>query len=152
MAKNSFLAVLMVTLGLGLASCAQSDEEGATAQDVERETRELIDTLRQYSADQRDVAVEEAGQALENLDDKIQGLEARIDRNWESMSEETRDRTRTNLSALREQRSELAEWYENFRNSSTGAWEEMKKGFTDAYQGLSDSWVEARREYEADND
>ncbi len=152
MEKYSFFAVLMVTLGLGLASCAQSDGDGATAQDVERETTELINTLRQYTADQRDVAVEEAGQALENLDGKIQELEARIDRNWETMSQETREQTRANLSALRDQRGELSEWYENFSNSSAGAWQEMKKGFTDAYQGLSDSWVDARREFESDNE
>lgn len=152
MKKHSFLAMLVVTLGLGLASCAQSDDNGATAQDVEEETRELINTLRQYTADQRDEAVEEASQALENLDGKINELEARIDNNWDSMSQEARQNARANLTALREQRSELAEWYESFRNSSAGAWNEMKKGFTDAYQVMSDSWVDAKREYEADNE
>ncbi|WP_394171315.1 hypothetical protein [Saccharospirillum alexandrii] len=148
-----FTAVLIaVVLGLGLASCAKSEDDVVTAQDVEQETRELISTLRQYTANQRDEAVAEAGEALERLDGKINELEARIDNNWESMSQQARQDARANLNRLREQRSELAGWYDSFRNSSAGAWDEMKKGFTDAYQVMSDSWVNARREFEDDNE
>mgnify|MGYP001627769767 CR=1 FL=1 len=149
----SFLTAVLiaVTLGLGLASCAKSDDV-VTAQDVEQETRELINTLSQYTANQREEAVEKAGQALERLDSKIDELETRIDNNWESMSQQARQDARANLNRLREQRSELAGWYDNFRNSSAGAWDEMKKGFTDAYQVMSDSWVDARRAFEDDDE
>jgi len=152
--KLSFFAVVVITvaLGLGLASCSKSDDDVVTAQDVEQETRDLKNTLRQYTANQRDEAVEEAGQALERLDGKIDELETRIDNNWESMSQQARQDARANLNRLREQRSELAGWYDNFSNSSAGAWDEMKKGFTDAYQVMSDSWVNARREFEDDNE
>lgn len=154
MEKRSFFAVLIitVTLGLSLASCSKSDDDVATARDVEEETRELINTLRQYTANQREEAVEEASQALERLDEKINELEARIDNNWDTMTQQAREDAQANLNSLREQRSELAGWYERFRNSSAGAWDEMKKGFTDAYQVMSDSWVNARREFEADNE
>lgn len=151
--RSFFTAVLIaVALALGLASCTKSDDDVVTAQDVEQETRELINTLRQYTANQRDEAVEEAGQALERLDGKINELDTRIDNNWESMSQKARQDARANLNRLREQRSELAGWYDNFRNSSAGAWDEMKKGFTDAYQVMSDSWLNARREFEDDNE
>jgi TolA-binding protein len=154
MEKHSFLAVLviMAVLALSLASCTQSDEDGTTAQDVEEETTQLISTIRQYTAEQRDEAIDEASQALEKLDGQINELESRIDRNWDTMSEQTRQQARDNLERLRERRSELADWYDNFRNSSAGAWDEMKAGFTGAYRVMSDSWVNAKREFEADNE
>ncbi|HET8905310.1 MAG TPA: hypothetical protein VFN16_15035 [Saccharospirillum sp.] len=154
MEKHSFFAVLMVTATLSLSSvsCAQSDEEGTTAEDVQEDTTELLSTLRQYTADQRDEAIDEASQALEKLDGQISELESRIDRNWDTMSEQARQQARDNLDNLRERRSELADWYDEFRNSSADAWDEMKAGFTGAYKVMSDSWVNAKREFEADNE
>jgi TolA-binding protein len=155
MERNSFLAVLIIVsaVGLSLTSCTQSDEDGTTAQDVEVETTQLISTIRQYTAEQRDEAIDEASQALEKLDGQINELESRIDRNWDTMSEQTRQQARDNLERLRERRSELADWYDDFRNSSAGAWDEMKAGFTGAYRVMSDSWVNAKREFEeADNE
>ena len=150
--RSTFAAVFTtVALALGMASCSKSDD-AVTAQDVEQDTRELISTLRQYTANQRDEAVAVASEALERLDGKIGELEARIDNNWESMSQQARQDARASLDRLREQRSELAGWYDRFRNSSAGAWDEMKKGFSDAYQVMSDSWVNARREFEDDTE
>jgi len=154
MKKHSFIAVLIVavTFGLSLTSCSQSDDSDTTAQDVEVEAREFISTLGQYSANQRDEAIDKARQALENGDSQISELEERIDRNWDSMSEETRQQARDNLSRLRERRGELGEWYDDFKGSSAGSWDGVKEGFTDAYQKMSDSWVNAKREFEADKE
>lgn len=154
MEKHSFLAALTVavTLGLSSASCAQSDEGGTTAQDVQEDTRELLTTLRQYTADQRDEAINEARQALDKLDGQITELESRINRDWDTMSQQARQRASDNLEALRQRRSELAGWYDQFRNSSAGAWDEVKAGFTGAYKVMSDSWVNAKREFEADDE
>lgn len=48
--------------------------------------------------------MEEAGQALERLDGKINELDTRIDNNWESMSQKARQDARANLNRLREQK------------------------------------------------
>lgn len=154
MDKRSFLAMLCVSgaLVLSSASCAQSDDDGTTVQDVEEETTQFLNTLRQYSAEQRDEAIDEASQALEKLDGRIMELESRIDRNWDTMSQQAREQARENLDSLRERRSELAGWYDEFRQSSASAWDEMRAGFTGAYRVMSDSWVNARREFEADDE
>ena len=59
-----------------------------------------------------------------------------------------RQKVKANLKALRQQRNELAEWYGGLKNSSADAWEQMKKGFSNAYQALSDSWEKAKGEFE----
>ena len=154
MRKQSFIAVFIVAVasGLSLTSCSQSENAETTAQDVEVDARELIDTLGQFTANQRDEAIEKARQALENVDSQVSELEQRIDRNWDTMSEEARQQARENLSRLRERRGELGEWYDDFKSSSAGAWDGMREGFTDAYQRLSDSWVNTRREFETDTE
>jgi chromosome segregation ATPase len=130
---------------------AQSGNDTATAQDVKKETKELINTLQQYTVAQRDQAVKEADQALKKLDGRIDALESRVDNNWDKMTQAARQKARASLKALRQQRNELAEWYGSFKNSSADAWEQMKKGFSDAYQAISDSWEKAKSEYDKDN-
>ncbi len=151
MRKNIFFLNVIAVLLFGCLSIAQaqSDNETVTGQDVKKETKELLTTLQEYTVEQRDQAVEEAGQALTKLDRRIGELERRIDDNWDKMTQAARQRARANLQTLREQRNELAEWYGSFKNSSAGAWEQMKKGFSDAYQAMSDSWEKAKREYDA---
>lgn len=148
---------LILTMITVMALCfiplaqAQSGNDTTTAQDVKKETQELINTLKQYTIDQRDQAVREADQALEKLDGRLDELESRVDRNWNQMTQAARQKARANLKTLRQQRNELAEWYGSFKNSSADAWEQMKKGFSDAYQTISDSWEKAKSEYDKDN-
>ena len=150
--KKSVIAAITVTaLSFTSFEHAQSSSERATAQDLQQETSELLSTLKQYTADQRDEAIESAEQAVTKLDRRIDELENRIDNNWDEMSAAARQEARANLRALRQQRNELAEWFGGFKNSSAGAWEQMKQGFSDAYQALSDAWGEAAAEYESDN-
>ena len=152
MKKNMLFAALTVaTLSLAPVIHAQSGSDRVTAQDVKKETQALISTLKQYTADQRDKAVKSAEQALKKLDGRIDELEERVDNNWDKMSAAARQKARANLRTLRQQRNELAEVYGGFKNSSAGAWEQMKKGFSDAYQAMSDAWEKARGEYESDN-
>lgn len=130
---------------------AQSSNDSVTAQDIKKETQELLHSLQQYTVDQRDQAVKEADQALKKLDERIDKLESRVDNNWDKMTQAARQKARDNLQVLRQQRNELAEWYGSFKHSSKNAWEQMKKGFTDAYQAMSDSWHKAKREFERNN-
>jgi hypothetical protein len=77
-------------------------------------------------------------------------LQERIDDNWQNMSEAAREDARATLKALRQQRLLVAEWYGGLKNSSTEAWDHMKKGFSDAYQSLRGSWQKAEKEFEKD--
>lgn len=144
-------ALTATTLCFTSAIHARSNSDNVTAEDVQKETQELISTLKQYTAEERDEAIESAEQALETLDDRIDKLENRVDNNWDKMTDAARQKARANLRALRQQRNELAEWYGGFKNSSASAWEHMKKGFSDAYQAMIDAWEKATAEYESDN-
>lgn len=143
--------IAMMMFSLVVIAQAQSSNDAVTAEDVKKETKELIDTLQQYTVEQRDQAVKEAEQALKKLDGRIDELENNIDNNWDKMTQSARQKARANLKELRQQRNAVSESYGSFKSSSAGAWEEMKKGFSDAYQSMSDAWGKAKKEYDKDN-
>lgn len=65
------------------------------------------------------------------------------------MSQAAREKTRENLKTLRKKRNQLAEKYGSLKASSTSAWEEMKQGFSQAYEALGDAWAKALDEFDA---
>lgn len=50
------------------------------------------------------------------------------------------EQSRLTLKSLRDQRTQVAEWYGSLKSSSAGAWEQMKTGFSSANSALHDAW------------
>lgn len=110
---------------------AQTEKANTSIEEAKKETEDLLQTIGSYTADKRDEAVQKAKEGLNKLDERIDALEARIDKNWDKMNGAAREEARENLRPLRKQRNQVAEWYVNMKTSSAGAWNLMKKGFSD---------------------
>ena len=149
----AFLAMglLMGLLVVSGSAAAASSDDKASMDDIKKETNDLIQSLKRYSADQRDEAVQEAKAALARIDQRIDALETQIDGKWDQMSQSVRERTRDSLRALHKQRNEAAQWYGSLKTSSAGAWKDMKQGFSDAYQKLSEAWERSRQAFGESN-
>jgi chromosome segregation ATPase len=152
--SSVIVVVLIAVFGIasGCSDQTSTDKTTAkidktTAKEVKQEMQDFLQTLSSYTADQRDEAVRKTKTALGNLDSRIDALETSIDSNWDRMDKAAREKARTNLKALRKQRTELAEWYGSLKSSSADAWEQVKKGFSDAYTALSDAWEKAVNEF-----
>jgi hypothetical protein len=107
--------------------------------------------LKSYAAEKKDEAVANANSAMATFDKRMDALEARIDKNWDSMSESARMKARETMRTLREQRTKVAEWYGGMRVAGAEAWSEVKQGFSDAYQSLSETWQESEQEISSEN-
>lgn len=142
------LSVVMTLIMLGaILSCdAEVPGDDTSAEEVKRETRELLDALGSYTADQREEALERSRGALDRLDERIEALDAKVRENWNEMDAETREQTLESLEALRERRMKLAEWYGGMKNSAGEAWQHVKGGFSDAYRSFSESLEESEEE------
>jgi len=81
-----FTFMLIAVLGIALPGYAETSSEKTSIEEVKQETQDLIQTLKAYSADQRDEAIQETRSALKNLDKRIDALETRIDSNWDNMN------------------------------------------------------------------
>jgi hypothetical protein len=137
--------------GLGMAQpvfCATSAET-TTAADIKQETLELLQALKAYSVEQRDKAVEQASIALDNLDRRIEKLEADMLAQWDDMDQATRAKTQASLQALRQQRTRVAEWYGSMKSGSANAWAQIKQGFSSAYEELQEAWESSEKEIDS---
>ena len=147
--------ISLVVMALSLAASpaiyaenhAKNHDNQATSQEISQDATALISSLKDYSIEQRDKAVNKAQQVLANMDNKIDALENRIDKNWDNMSTQARDKTKATLKTLRQQRNKLSEQYGRIQSSSAAAWNDMKDGFANAYNALSNSWQEAEQAF-----
>ena len=129
-----------------LCSAAPASDK-TSLEDVKKESKDLVQTLKGYSAAQRDEAIARIKVTLDDLDQRITALEATIDANWEKMDKTARENARASLQELRKERTEVAEWYGRLKSSSTEAWEQTKKVFSDAYKNLNDAWEKSEEEF-----
>lgn len=146
------LVTALSAIGFILALSATQLPAGQTsAKEVKSEVADAVEAIKAYTVDQRDQAITKIKSVLNDLDGRIDKLETRIDDNWDQMSAAARREARTTLRGLRKQRNEVAEWYGGLKHSSTDAWEELKKGFSDAYGALADAWDQAEKEFDTGN-
>jgi len=139
-----------IVISLAIAAPSQaalSPGDKTSIKEVKQETRQLIESIKSYSADQRDQAIQEIEIAIARLDQRIESLQARVDSQWDEMAAPARKQARASLRTLRKQRIELAEWYGNLKGSSAGAWNEIKRGFSKAYGDINKAWEKALNEF-----
>ena len=142
-----FFSASVVSLALIAPSpAALSPKDETTIKDVKQETRELVKSIKSYSADQRDEAIQEIEIAILRLDNRIDELQGRIDQRWDNMTTEARRRVRSSLDALQQQRRELSDWYDELKSSSASAWVDIRNGFSSAYRDINKAWEEALNE------
>ncbi len=110
-----------------------------TEEEVQQKWSEAMDALKNYSAERRDEVMADIDSAMQATDARLQELETATEAQWDEMSEAAQEQSRETMANLRQQRRELSEWYGAAKYGSADAWEEIKNGFSGAYDQLSDS-------------
>lgn len=125
------------------AFSADRPAEKVAKKEVGQEVKEAVEAIKEYSADQKDEAVKKGKAVLDNLDGRIEQMESKIKKEWNEMGDSARKTAKTSLETIRKQRDEVAKWVGSMKQSSAGAWEDVRKGFVESYQTLSDSFDKA---------
>ena len=146
--KKIFTILFVILVGATTLSYAEKSADEKAAKEVQEETQDLIDASGNYTAAQKAEAIEKTQSTLDRLDQRIDVLEDKIDDSWDEMSEEAQERTRDTLRTLRKQRIKVAEKFGSLKDSSSEAWDKMKKGFVDAYKELTSAWDESLKEFD----
>lgn len=144
------LAIVMIVLlsvSLGHTSQEMKDNDRTNMEEVQKEMDNALTAIKEYSADKKDEAMAEAEKILNRMDARIDDLEEKSVEQWQKMSEASREKKRQAMRELRRQRNEIAEWYGGMKQSSAGAWKEMKKGFADSYDSLKQAFDKAAEEF-----
>jgi predicted nucleic acid-binding Zn-ribbon protein len=144
------LPIVLLMIFLGAAPVVYADkysDDKTSGKEVQHEVVDAAKAIKNFAADKRDEAAKNVEVALISLDSRIDAMEERIDKKWDKMNEAARERARSTLTKLRKKRIQVAEKYGSLKNSSSEAWEHMKKGFSDSYRVLRSAWEKAESEY-----
>ena len=137
---------LVVTCVFGSVDQTWAGEK-TTSMEVKKETKEALQAIKEYSAEQRDKALQEVERLLDSLDARIEDIQARFDRQWEEMDQATRRKIRRTLEELYQRRNEISEWYGGMKHSSVKAWDTVKEGFVEGYGAVAETFGKAEGEF-----
>ncbi|HEA51152.1 hypothetical protein LCGC14_0601140 [marine sediment metagenome] len=146
MALKYIVYAFFATASFMLTVPVQADSTDLSVDQLKQETQELDEALQDYGADQKNQAEDSINRVLSTLDARISELQKELSENWDDMSETARKRAQESLASLHEQRERVQDWYDELKASSASAWEQAKKGFSDAYKALSEQWNETERD------
>ena len=155
--RKTFPAVLAAALLAGAAPLTSHasplahenrSDRAPDLQQVQRDWSKASRTLMHYGVAPRDEALARGKKLLDKMDRRLDALEAQTQRNWSKLSRAARDQRREALRELRRQRNRVAEWYGGMEHGSTGAWDQVKRGFVTAYGALDSAFVRAAKEFE----
>jgi len=133
-------ALAAAIAAFALPAVAQDAGALTTTDEVRTEISQAMEAIAAYSAQERDQALAETRAALTRLDAETDRREDAMRENWAEMSDATRETARARLRDLREARNRLGERYGALETGASGAWDELKTGFSDAWGAFSEAW------------
>lgn len=137
------ITALTLFVALLLAGAPMSFAAETAGQKID----ETAQSIKNYSAEQRDEALKNAKSVLADADARIDHFENEMGRNWDKMNASARKHAQETMKTLRQQRQDLSQSYGELKRSSSNAWDEVKGGFSKSYDALRDSFSKAAKEF-----
>lgn len=150
-AVSMFMVAVLILSSMVSFAAQSTQDDKTTSQDVKRETMEAIQSIKNYSIEQRDEAVKEVNTLLDNMDSRIDRMQSVVEKKWDEMNQASREKVRESLKSLRNKRDALSEWYGGLKYSSANAWDHVKDGFVEGYESLADAFDKAEKEFGSNN-
>jgi hypothetical protein len=145
--RISLVFILASLLSVAPVCFAATSTDKMTQKEMKQEVSEAAQAIKDYSVDQKDEAIKKVKALIDALDSRIESIKTSLDKKWDKMDQSARIKARATLRDIEKQRNLVAEWYGGLKHSSSGAWDQMKKGFSDSYTALRDSWKKAEKEF-----
>tara|TARA_R110001606_G_scaffold261206_14_gene409556 strand:+ start:84134 stop:84742 length:609 start_codon:yes stop_codon:yes gene_type:complete len=146
--RHSLLVAATFMLATTSSSWAQDATEGVPnikqpdQENVQAQHRDTMEDIRQYSAEQKEQAMQAARNGLDRLDARIDDASDSINDGWKELSQETRLKKQQALANLKEQRAELQADYQRLQDASADNWDAAKVRFGNAWDATRQAWRE----------
>jgi len=121
--------------------------EDVTEHEVRDKITDAVKAIGKYTSSQKEEALIEARKLIDELDRYIKILEDRLEQQWNKMDESTREKTSDSLRSLRVKRNKISEYFGELKQSSSSAWEHVRRGFVNSFEALNDSITKAQKEF-----
>src|SRR6185436_13325866 len=128
-------AILIALLGAGSATAIAE----TTTKDISKKTGEAWDTVKSYTVEKKDEAMAYGRKLVRQTDREIGALEKKAAK----ASGEAKAQFESDVQELKVKRGEASKKLDEMGKATSGAWDEAKNGFADAYKDLQDSYHRA---------
>ncbi len=142
MKKIEFVVAIFISM-LFITSCSKKTPEKAetkvSSEDVKRETGKALETTKTYLAQQKEKYQKDAESTLNDLNDKIKGLQSKA----EQAGTDTKAKYNEIIEGLRKKQGEAQNKLNDLKAKSADAWEDIKSGMDAALENLKNSYSDA---------
>lgn len=126
-------------------------EVRSSAVDSAADTEEIAlepewESIRHYGYQQKEEALNEYGEAMDDLEVKIESLENKVKSANPEISHNIKERWKEDLETLRGRRDELAQKFQDLENATPESWEETFTSFEEGWNNLQNRWEGHRAE------
>ena len=135
---------LMITFLCLAALAVGCNKEGTTSQQldkVQQKTAEAAQDMKDYTFAQKAEFTEKMRTQLAEINKDLDQLAARIEKSSDAVKAEAKPK----LQALREQAARLNTQLDEVKNASESTWDSVKAGSKKAYRELKDGFNQARQ-------
>ncbi|CAI2717482.1 hypothetical protein [Nitrospina watsonii] len=122
---------------------AATEQDKTTTEDIGKKFDALTESIKNYSAQEKEEAVADVEKNLDYLDQRIDALQHKADRNMKTMSESAKKEMNEKLKTLKRERDEVQRWLGEMKHNSKDAWEDITDGFSDATSRLGKAFGQA---------
>jgi polyhydroxyalkanoate synthesis regulator phasin len=143
---NRLTIAILAATSLALVGCGKEEtpvKQDVTAKEVKQEAKEAVSAAAQYAQQGKDEFVKSAEMKMEELKAKT----AQLKQDAQAASGEARANLERQIQALEEKSESTQARLSELKNSSGGAWQDMKQGFGDAMTELDQSYDKAISEF-----
>ena len=154
MKHRTFFILLTLFFGLASLTACGGQEEAAqtetevTAEDVQEESTEAMETAAAYTEAQKEEYMQQINTRLEAMGREIEALEKKIQAGTTEIKAESQAKLNDALATLRTQKAAAENQYEELEAASGEAWSDIKTGMYAAMQDMKVAFEEARSEFQ----
>jgi hypothetical protein len=139
--KNKTLLITFLSAATFAAGCDKEQTTSQQMDNVQTETKQAAEDMKDYTFAQKAEFVKAMQAQLDNLNQDLDKLSAKID----SSSDAVKAEARPKLQALRDQSAQLHQQLADAQNATESTWDSVKAGSKKAYDALEASFTEARQ-------
>jgi chromosome segregation ATPase len=139
--KNKPWVITFLFIAAFVAGCDKPQTTSQQMDTVKTETKQAAQDMKDYTFAQKAEFVAAMQVQLDNLNQDLDQLSAKIDSSSDAIKAEAKPK----LQALRDQAAQLNKQLDEARNATDSTWDSVKGGFSKGYQATKDGFNQARQ-------
>ena len=139
--KHHKLLMISLAVAAFAAGCKKADTTSQQSDNVQAETKQAAQDLKDYSYAQKSEFVARMQSQLAEINRELDLVSARIEKSSDAAKVEAKPK----LQALRQQADQLGTQLDEVKKATKSTWDSVKAGSNKTYNELKDSFQQARQ-------